>query len=122
MSQELVSDAELQKFLQLNRIGPPVGLSYGVVGDYCEGFDIAPRLLSYNNDLKDLQRYWMLKTIVALLPSGATLLEIGAGEPMVADILGRLGYRVIVVDPYEGAGNGPTDVDRFKELYSHPEY
>jgi hypothetical protein len=39
---------------------------------------------------------------------GGRLLEIGAGEPAVAAALHELGYDVTVMDPYEGAGNGPT--------------
>ncbi|MGU3544293.1 class I SAM-dependent methyltransferase [Methylobacterium sp. A52T] len=76
----------------------------------------------YNNDLKDSQRFWTLKTILATQPVGSTLLEIGAGEPIVADLLGRLGYRVIIVDPYEGAGNGPKEIDHFRRTYKSVEY
>jgi len=47
----------------------------------------------------------------------AKLLEIGAGEPVVADLLGRLGHEVWIVDPYDGSGNGPTDFERFSTEY-----
>jgi SAM-dependent methyltransferase len=45
------------------------------------------------------------------------LLEIGAGQPLVAACLAELGYQVIVVDPYDGSGGGPTEFDRFVQLY-----
>lgn len=122
MSVDLVSDAELKTLLDLSRETAQEGITHGTVRDFCQGADLCPKLLRYNNDIKDSQRFWTLKTILATQPVGATLIEIGAGEPVVADILGRLGYRVIVVDPYEGAGNGPLDVDHFKRLYPHVEY
>lgn len=122
MSNHVVSEEELSKLWRFADKGMPHGLSYGTVRDYCEGFDLYPQLVTYSNDLKDLQRFWMLKAIIATQPKGATLVEIGAGEPLVADLLGRLGYRVIVVDPYEGAGNGPTTADHFKGMYTNVEY
>jgi hypothetical protein len=44
--------------------------------------------------LKDVQRPWMLKAVFGRLPRGARLLEIGGGDPWVADLLARLGYEV----------------------------
>lgn len=122
MSTALVSDAELKTLLTLGRETVAEGLSYGTVRDVARGMDLCPKLLGYNQDLKDGQRFWTLKAILASRPPGSTLLEIGAGEPVVADILGRLGYRVMVVDPYEGAGNGPRDVARFRKLYRNVSY
>lgn len=122
MSMGIVPDDHLPRLLDLARAPAPTGLSYGTVRDFCEGVDWCPALLEYNRDIKDSQRFWMLKTILATQPRGATLLEIGAGEPIVADILGRLGYRVIVVDPYEGAANGPLHVEHFRRAYTNVEY
>lgn len=122
MSVDITPDAELKGLLSLAGEKFVEGISYGTVRDFCQGHDLCPGLLTYNNDIKDSQRFWTLKTILATQPPGATLLEIGAGEPVVADILGRLGYKVIVVDPYEGAGNGPRDVDHFKQCYPNVEY
>lgn len=121
-SVELASDDRLRAASDLYRGYAPLEVSYGTVRDYCEGADLFPALSCYNRDLKDIQRIWVLKTIMATVPVGGTLLEIGAGEPVIADILGRLGYRVIAVDPYEGAGNGPVEVEVFKELYPNLEY
>ena len=64
-----------------------------------------------NGDLKDVQRPWVLKAIVGAVPPGSRLLEIGAGEPLVAELLARLGYDVTVVDPYDGRDRGPTDLE-----------
>ena len=60
-------------------------------------------------DMKNLQRCWMVKAILGNVPRGGRLLEIGAGEPLVAGMLSRLGYEVTVVDPYDGSGNGPRE-------------
>jgi hypothetical protein len=100
----------------------PPQIAYGLVRDYCQAADLLPRLASYNQDLKDPQRCWMLKTILATVAPGSTLLEIGAGEPVIADMLGRLGYTVYVVDPYEGAGNGPLEVEAFRRDYPNVRY
>ena len=122
MSINLVSDVELQQ-ARLSITSHEISkLSYGTVRDYCGSYDLFPKLATYNGDLKDQQRCWMLKSILATVPIGSKIVEIGAGEPIVADILGRLGYSVVVVDPYEGAGNGPIAVEQFKSMYSHVDY
>lgn len=92
-------------------------LGYATVRDYCDSMDHLRDLATINNDMKDVQRPWMLKAIIANMPIGSRLLEIGAGEPFVADILERMGYDVTVVDPYEGCGNGPIDYGRFVRGY-----
>jgi hypothetical protein len=48
---------------------------------------------------------------------GGRLLEIGAGEPVVAAVLHELGYEVTVIDPYEGAGNGPTAYAEYRRRF-----
>src|SRR3954470_17816750 len=75
-------------------------LSYATVKDYCDSFDHLRPLATANADLKDVQRPWVLKAILSRVPRGGRVLEIGAGEPFVADILERLGYEVSIVDPY----------------------
>src|SRR5258708_6778728 len=119
MSHRFVSDEQLHFFRAALRAYKTERLSYGVVRDYCESADLLPNLSSYQGDIKDQQRCWMLKAILANVPTGSRLVEIGAGEPIVADILGRLGYSVAVVDPYTGAGNGPTSVEEFRTAYSN---
>src|SRR5262249_53783309 len=89
-------------------------LSYATVRDFCDSFDHLHPLATANGDLKDSQRPWMLKAILSAVPPKSRVLEIGAGEPFVADILDRLGYEVWVVDPYDGSGNGPTEYERFR--------
>ena len=37
--------------------------------------------------MKDVQRPWALKAVVGSVPPGRRLLEIGAGEPIVAELL-----------------------------------
>lgn len=86
-------------------------LSYATVRDYCDSADHLPELARTSGDMKDVQRPWLFKAIVGTVPPGNRLLEIGAGEPFVADRLARIGYDVTVVDPYDGRDRGPADFD-----------
>ena len=87
------------------------------MADYCDSYDHLPALATEAHDLKDCQRPWTFKTILGAVPYGGRLLEIGAGEPIVAELLSCLGYIVSVVDPYDGSGNGPMDYERFRRQY-----
>jgi glycosyltransferase involved in cell wall biosynthesis/2-polyprenyl-3-methyl-5-hydroxy-6-metoxy-1,4-benzoquinol methylase len=91
-----------------------VPLSYATVRDFCDSFDHLNPIATANGDLKDCQRPWVLKAILSLVTPGGRVLEIGAGEPFIADILDRLGFEVWVVDPYDGTGNGPLEYERFR--------
>jgi uncharacterized UPF0146 family protein len=95
----------------------PHGVSAGTVADFVDSYDHLRPLATAANDLKDLQRPWAFKTILATIPKGSRICEIGAGEPLVAGALSDLGYDVTVVDPYDGSGNGPTALERFREDY-----
>jgi SAM-dependent methyltransferase len=93
-------------------------VSYATVADYCDSVDHLPELTGRQGDLKDVQRPWAVKTLLNLIPKpGATLVEIGAGLPDVAQALVECGYRVIAVDPYEGAGNGPTEYEVYRKRF-----
>ncbi len=92
-------------------------LDYGTVRDYCDSCDHLPSLSLAQNDLKDLQRPWTVKAALGLLPIGSRVLEIGAGQPLVAGLLADLGYDVTIVDPYDGSGQGPTAFAEFVEAY-----
>jgi 2-polyprenyl-3-methyl-5-hydroxy-6-metoxy-1,4-benzoquinol methylase len=92
-------------------------LSYGTVRDYCDSCDHLPWLSSLQHDLKDLQRPWTVKAVLGVVAPGARLLEIGAGQPIVAALLAELGYSVTVVDPYDGSGGGPTKFNDFVRVY-----
>jgi SAM-dependent methyltransferase len=96
---------------------PSEALFYGTVRDFCDSADHLPFLSSLQGDLKDLQRPAALKLIVGLLPEGSSLLEIGAGEPYVAHVLSLLGYKVAVIDPYDGSGRGPTEFEHYLHKY-----
>jgi 2-polyprenyl-3-methyl-5-hydroxy-6-metoxy-1,4-benzoquinol methylase len=96
---------------------PPARISYATVADFCDSVDHLPEITGRQGDLKDVQRPWAVKMILALVPRGATLVEIGAGMPDVAQALVDCGYRVIAVDPYEGAGNGPTEYEAYKARF-----
>src|SRR4051794_19670161 len=59
------------------------GASYATVRDYCESVDHLPQVTPLDGDLKNVQRPWAIKAILANLPPPARLLEIGGGEPIV---------------------------------------
>lgn len=94
---------------------PPV--SYGTVRDFADSVDNLPGLAGANFDMKDMQRCWTVKAILGNVAPGGKILEIGAGEPLVAGVLSRLGYDVTVVDPYDGSGNGPREYETFRAAY-----
>ena len=95
------------------------GTSYATVRDYCESLDELPQITAADGDLKNVQRPWAAKAILAHVPPPARLLEIGGGEPIVSGFLNELGYDVTLVDPYDGFGNGPTDYQRYVEQFPH---
>ncbi len=99
-------------------VGAPVpDLSYATVRDFCDSADYLPQLMRFDGDLKDVQRTWMVKAILGTLAVGSRLLEIGAGEPIVASALQKVGYDVTVVDPYDGTGNGPRAYEQYMREY-----
>ena len=93
--------------------GPGVGTSYATVADYCESLDELRTITPVDGDLKNVQRPWAAKAILANVPPPARVLEIGGGEPTICGFLEELGYDVTLVDPYDGFGNGPTNFDRY---------
>jgi hypothetical protein len=95
------------------------GASYATVRDYCESVDHLPQVTPLDGDLKNVQRPWAIKAILANLRPPARLLEIGGGEPIVSGFLAELGYDVTLVDPYDGFGNGPTDYARYAVHFPH---
>jgi hypothetical protein len=113
-----IRDTPLQSLV--DRYGGSFALpsaSYGTVRDFADSADNMPGLAGANFDMKDLQRCWMLKAILGNVEPGTRLLEIGAGEPLVAGALSRIGYDVTVVDPYDGSGNGPREYETFRTAY-----
>jgi hypothetical protein len=94
-------------------------LSYGTVRDLADSVDHMGELARASSDMKDLQRGWMVKAILGSVEKGGRLVEIGAGEPLVAELLSRLGHDVTVVDPYDGSGHGPREFEQFRR--SHPD-
>ncbi|HSJ16869.1 MAG TPA: hypothetical protein VK920_02100 [Solirubrobacterales bacterium] len=117
-SRALVPDEVLWRVAERyrGRFEPPP-LSYGTVRDYADSCEALPGLAAANEDMKDLQRCWALKAVVGNVEPGRRVAEIGAGEPLVAGVLARLGYEVVVVDPYDGTGNGPLEYRAFRRAY-----
>jgi hypothetical protein len=97
-------------------------LSYGTARDLADSLDNLGGLARANGDMKDLQRCWTLKAVLGSVEKGAGLVEIGAGEPLIAGLLTRLGHRVAVVDPYDGSGQGPREFERFRSAYPEIEF
>lgn len=97
-------------------------ISYGTVRDYADSVDNLPGLAGASADMKNIQRCWMVKAIVGNVPRGSRICEIGAGEPLAAGLLSRLGYEVTVVDPYDGSGNGPREYSLFTSTYPDIEF
>jgi hypothetical protein len=93
---------------------PLVDLSYATVRNYVDSFEHLTPLASAQGDLKDVQRPWALKAILATVPRGGRVLEIGGGQPYIADVLAHLGYEVWLVDPYDGSGNGPVEYEQYR--------
>ena len=97
-------------------------LTYGTVRDFADSRDHMPRLARSQGDMKDLQRSWMVKAILGAVAPGSRLIEIGAGDPLAADLLSRLDYRVTVVDPYDGSGGGPLEFEEVRRAYPHLDF
>jgi glycosyltransferase involved in cell wall biosynthesis/2-polyprenyl-3-methyl-5-hydroxy-6-metoxy-1,4-benzoquinol methylase len=93
-------------------------LSYSTVNDFCDSLEHLGDFCNLNGDLKNVQRPWMIKAIISKIKKGGKILEIGAGEPTVANFLSSLGYDVTVIDPYDGNGNGPKEYEYFRN--KHP--
>lgn len=91
--------------------------SYATVRDYCESVDHLPQITGLDGDLKNVQRPWVIKTLLRTLPPPARLLEIGGGEPIVSGFLHELGYDATLVDPYDGFGNGPTEYEKYVDCF-----
>ncbi len=92
-------------------------MSYATARDFCDSADYLPQLCKLNGDLKNVQRPWIVKEILSQVPLGGKLLEVGGGIPAVAGFLTELGYDVTIVDPYEGAGNGPIEYEKYTQQY-----
>jgi Methyltransferase domain len=87
------------------------------VRDFADSRENVAGLIDASFDMKNPQRCWMLKAVLGNVEAGGRLLEIGAGEPLAAGVLSRLGYDVTVVDPYDGSGNGPREYEQFRADY-----
>jgi hypothetical protein len=116
-TEELVPDERLWELRGLYGEFEVPPISYGTVRDFADSLDNLGGLARANSDMKDLQRCWAVKAVLGNVASGGRLVEIGAGEPLVADTLARLGYEVTVIDPYDGSGHGPRQFEEFRDSY-----
>jgi hypothetical protein len=91
--------------------------SYALVRDYCDSLDHLPQITGLDGDLKNVQRPWAVKALLRCVPPPARILEIGGGEPIVSGFLNELGYDVTLIDPYDGCGNGPTQYQKYVEMF-----
>jgi hypothetical protein len=117
-TEDWFSDSALAQLYDRYRTQFPVeSLSYATVTDFCDSCDFLNPLATASGDLKDVQRPWILKAILGRVPHGGNVLEIGACEPWVANLLSRLGYKVWVVDLYDGPESTPLEYERFSSQY-----
>jgi len=114
---KILPEAARRDVLARYRGRPIEDLGYATVRDFCDSADFLPQICGLDGDLKNVQRPWMVKAVLGRVPPGARILEIGAGQPVVAAALQELGYEVTVVDPYEGAGNGPTAYEEYVRAF-----
>lgn len=92
-------------------------LDYATVRDFCDSADSLPQICYLNGDLKNVQRPWTVKAVLGSVPLGGKLLEIGGGIPLVAGMLTESGYQTTLIDPYEGAGSGPTEYEAYVQQF-----
>ena len=92
-------------------------LSYATFRDLRDSLDYFHPIATASGDLKDSRRPWVLRAILSVVPPCSRVLEIGGGEPYIADILDRLGYEVWIVVPFDGTTNGQLDNERFRTEY-----
>ena len=116
-TEELVPDERLWELKRLYGEFEVPPISYGTVRDFADSLDNLGGLARANSDMKDLQRCWAVKAVLGNVQPGGRLVEIGAGEPLAADTLARLGYEVTVIDPYDGSGHGPRQFEEFRASY-----
>jgi SAM-dependent methyltransferase len=116
-TEELIPDQRLWELRRLygDFAVPPI--SYGTARDFADSLDNLGGLARANSDMKDLQRCWAVKAVLGNVQPGGRLAEIGAGEPLAADTLARLGYEVTVIDPYDGSDRGPRQFEEFRNSY-----
>jgi 2-polyprenyl-3-methyl-5-hydroxy-6-metoxy-1,4-benzoquinol methylase len=91
-------------------------LGYSRVQDYLRYHEAYPQLMNAKGDLKDVQRPWALEAVRQLVSPGGRILDLGGAACELAATLMN-DYDVTVVDPYEGAGNGPRSPDTYRQKY-----
>lgn len=110
-----IDDSALEALAARYREWPLADISYATVRDFVDSMESIAPLTTAQGDLKDVQRPWTLKAVLGNTPPGGKVLEIGGGQPYVADLLARLGYEVWLVDPYDGSGNGPIEFETYRK-------
>ncbi len=93
-----------------------VSLDYSTVRDYTRYWEEHSDLIGERGALKDVQRPWVLETVDDLIPGGSFVADMGGAACDLASCLAQ-NYRVTVVDPYDGRGNGPTRVEVMKKRH-----
>lgn len=91
-------------------------VGYSTVPDYLRYRQKYPRLVSEKADLKDVQRPWALEKAIELAPPGSRVLDLGGSRAELADALSSHA-QVTVIDPYDGSGNGPANVDFYRNKF-----
>jgi hypothetical protein len=90
-------------------------LGYSTVRDYTRYYEQYPHLLGPKGDLKDVQRPWALEAVREHVPKGAKVIDLGGASCELASCLDD--YEVTVIDPYDGRGGGPRQMDHLQRKY-----
>lgn len=93
-----------------------VSAGYSTVPDYLRYQHDYPSLAGEKGDLKDVQRPWAFEKVVGLVPRGARVVDLGGSRGELAEAL-SLHAQVTVVDPYDGSGGGPTNVEFYRRKF-----
>ncbi len=107
-SESLVPDEEVWPLRELFAGRTPAeGISYATAADLAESADAMPKLIAASPPPLGIQRGWAIKALLGSVPEGASILEVAGSGPMAAGVLARLGYRVTVLDPFDGTASEP---------------
>ena len=91
-------------------------LGFSTVRDYTRYIQEFDDLLGTKGDLKNVQRPWALETLKKHLKPGVAIIDMGGSACELASCL-MDDYKVTVIDPYDGRGNGPTKMAHLQKRF-----
>ncbi len=97
---------------------PSDGLTYATAADLAEFADAMAKLIAASPPPLGIQRGWAIKALLGAVPEGSAILEVAGSGPLAAGVLARLGYRVTVLDPFDGTASEPHRFSAVTRDYS----